>query len=812
MTKPIPFLITCLLSISSLCYAQQPNTVDKLLAWKKLIDKHNIEKIHLHTNLPYYSGYDTVWFKAYVLNAYYNRPSAISKMLFVDLIDPHGKLLRHATLHLNMGLANGYLLLGDSLKSGNYSLLAYTNNMKAYGEGYKYRRTLQLKTDKSAVSVLNNDLTAMPAIQFFPEGGDLVTGIASVVGFKAIGPDGLAMDVSGDLVNEQGTIITSFNAAHLGIGSFRFTPQKNHQYLAKLKFADGKTTQVKLKDALVAGYSMRVQHVNNKVNVTIKCTDSLAGARQLTMVASQDGVTRYLSRFRLAELAYTIAIPDTAFYTGVTQLTIFDPASRPVAERLLFIDHYTDPQISLQLKRNYRPREKVTVPIDFKNLSGDTEPGSLSVTVYNESELPADDDEETSIYTDLLLNADLRGKVESPGYYFSHPADTLRRRHLDQLLLTQGWRRFSWRDQLSDRLPAVIDSIIDELQIAGQVKNQSGKPYVGGAVTLYQSNFLQNTRQVNTNADGRFQFADLDFADTAHFVLSTNTLTEKKKTRVTVYVTKPANEMVNTPVFFIPNDSTLTYQDNKRNRQLNMMLYNTRAIMLKDVQINAVKPPKLTHSDNLLGMGHADKVITADDLKLTTDLGRYLINNIPGLKEYNGAVYSRVTPDRGSYEKPPAMLVIYHGVAMDQAPPLGFSLSDINPNEIESVEVLKGALAGPYGINGMGGVLVINSKPGTNYTPEELGNAAYGILPITAIGYQSPKEFYSPQYSITKPATNMPDFRKAIYWNPNVVNMPGKPTEVSYYNSDYTGNYKIVIEGINADGQIARSVYRYEVK
>jgi len=139
-----------------------------------------------------------------------------------------------------------------------------------------------------------------------------------------------------------------------------------------------------------------------------------------------------------------------------------------------------------------------------------------------------------------------------------------------------------------------------------------------------------------------------------------------------------------------------------------------------------------------------------------------------------------------------------------------FRVSDINPNDVASIEILKSAgTTGIYGMQGSGGVIVINTKKGKDHSGDTNNIIAKGIVPFTLIGYQKQKEFYSPAYPN---ANNTRDFRKAIYWNPNVVTSAEKQVELKYFNSDYTGKYKIVIEGINADGQIGRSVYYYEVK
>ena len=71
---------------------------------------------------------------------------------------------------------------------------------------------------------------------------------------------------------------------------------------------------------------------------------------------------------------------------------------------------------------------------------------------------------------------------------------------------------------------------------------------------------------------------------------------------------------------------------------------------------------------------------------------------VRGISSYNGA------------ETPP--LYVLNGLPFQPGP--GGALTGINPHDIESIKVLKGAQAGLYGIEGANGVIVITTKqPGT---------------------------------------------------------------------------------------------------
>jgi len=63
----------------------------------------------------------------------------------------------------------------------------------------------------------NNDYLDL---QFFPEGGKMIQGISSKIDFTAIGADGKAVVVEGEVVDNLNQVVTSFKSNILGMGSF----------------------------------------------------------------------------------------------------------------------------------------------------------------------------------------------------------------------------------------------------------------------------------------------------------------------------------------------------------------------------------------------------------------------------------------------------------------------------------------------------------------------------------------------------------------------------------------------------------------
>ena len=78
-------------------------------------------------------------------------------------------------------------------------------------------------------------------------------------------------------------------------------------------------------------------------------------------------------------------------------------------------------------------------------------------------------------------------------------------------------------------------------------------------------------------------------------------------------------------------------------------------------------------------------------------------------------------------------------------------------------------------------------------------------------GYHKARDFYSPKYDVTvnKQAA---DLRTTIYWNPDIATDTDGNACLEYFNADTKGTYRVVIEGIDENGNLGRGVYTYQVE
>jgi hypothetical protein len=225
------------------------------------------------------------------------------------------------------------------------------------------------------------------------------------------------------------------------------------------------------------------------------------------------------------------------------------------------------------------------------------------------------------------------------------------------------------------------------------------------------------------------------------------------------------------------------------------------AIMLKQVIITAKKEEPIKNSSNLNGPGNADQVVRADQL---ASLGCFKISDC--LQSIlTGVIFRNDTPYLSRSQNRP-MHVIIDGIGSD-----AFILSNLNANDVESIEVLRSiGYTSIYGGQGGGGVLIITTKRGGgDYSYQRY---APGIITYMPKGYYKARVFYSPQYD--KPETNarIPDLRSTIYWNPSIITGKDGKASFEYFNADTKGTYRVVVEGIDDNGNLGRQVYHYKVE
>jgi hypothetical protein len=147
----------------------------------------------------------------------------------------------------------------------------------------------------------------------------------------------------------------------------------------------------------------------------------------------------------------------------------------------VFIDNHDQLNIKITSnKASYNKRDSVSLTIEVRDKSEFPVQGNFSLAVIDNSQVRPDSLDNNGIAASLLLNSELNGHIENPGYYINRK-DKLAWQALDNLLLTQGWTGYDWKDIFAPAKPIAFKAEKD-FKITGRVVDLFNKPVTRAAV------------------------------------------------------------------------------------------------------------------------------------------------------------------------------------------------------------------------------------------------------------------------------------------------------------------------------------------
>ncbi|MBB2151058.1 TonB-dependent receptor [Pedobacter gandavensis] len=665
--------------------------------------------------------------------------------------------------------------------------------------------TITLPNKRKVTKVIPIQATSTDVdVQFLPESGNLVEGIPNKIGIKAVNNSGLGEQISGDIIDQDGSVINHFETKHLGMGNVIITPEPGVKYTARLKFADGSKQQVPLPAAQPSGYVMSVTNIDKeKLVVKIMRSADLKGSAKIKVVGHQGGNILFSPTVNMNGQMESLSISKKELTEGILHLSLFTEENKPIAERLVFIYNPGD-RVTAKLKGDkatYGKKEQVTFNLNTL-FEGKPIAGTFSVAVTNTNAITPDPENESNIFSNLLLTSDLTGYVEKPNYYFNNEGPEVIE-NMDNLMLTQGWSRILWKDVILNNPPAIKFQPEESLAISGVVTDYSGKPSVNSKVTVIAANGSMSLDTL-TDQQGKFNIDNIYFLDTKTFTVTARTDKGKKRLNIKMDVVpgQVVTKSKNTGDIEVNvNEALSAYlkQSTPRFNQLNKLGFLQKTTFLDEVEIKDQKKPVVRNSSNLNGNGRADIIITAEQILNCSWLTSCIQARVPGVMVKNGKFYLM----RFGGKIP--MAVIHNGMQLPDN-----DISMINKEDVQTIEVLNSlATTGIYGSGAAGGVLIITTKIRAGNFSDVA--AAPGLIKHTADGYSMPQLFYAPVYEPDQ-ANNPPDSRSTVYWDSQVFSNGQGETAFSFYNTNEPGTYRVVLEGMDLAGHLARTVYTYEVK
>ena len=672
------------------------------------------------------------------------------------------------------------------------------------GKAKTYENVFSLKSAASSADV-----------QFFPEGGNLINGLETKVAVKAVQSNGLGADFTATLTDNSGVAAGSFTSQHAGMGMFNLTAQAGKNYKVNIDFKDGSKGSYDLPKAQDSGLTLAVNYSDTSKVVLSLLADPSYLAGHLNniyyLVGKSGQIICYAAQTSLKSAVFTASIASSKFPTGIAQFTLLTSTGQPLSERVVFIRHRDQLDLTINSdKKTYAPRQKIELSVQAKNSSVPAE-ADLSISVIDETKVPVDENTETTILSHLLLTSDLKGYIENPNYYFNQ-VSAKKIADLDLLMLTQGYRRFIYQETLADKTPNVAFLPEEGLEITGMLRTLNGMPFKGGRVTIQiPSRYI--TKEVISDTQGKFKFTDLVFTDLTEMVVHARNNVNSR------------NLMITTDGSIVSAlDKNPNYPDEKLNIETTMLDYlqNAKKILetsrvLEEVVITekAVKTPSYKDYPVLTELSAMDsRAIPAERVNDCNSMIICLQSMALGTTYDPKENRFYVSREYNTGGRIPMAIYVW-GIPQET----GYLLN-IKPSDIASVEVfLKDDLGLIDRANDTRGVIVVNMKEespkpqGIKTNMEQLKD----ILPQPSVvktsmyGYSVSKQFYSPKYTAGNNVFG-PDLRSTIYWNPRLSSDNTGKATAEFYSADARGSYRAIVEGIDKDGHIGYSVYRFKVE
>lgn len=770
------------------------------------------EKIHLHTDRTIYISGEKIWFKAYLVDAFSHQSPTPSKFVYIELINASDSLLHRVMVREDEnGLFHGHIHLSQKTPEGDYTLRAYTRYLENLGDDYFFKKNIRIgkinNNDESRILNYGNggdgeDKQENFDVSFFPEGGNLTEGVVSRIAFKALNQQGTSAFITGEIVDGAGASVADVSTIFAGMGSFAFIPEQGKTYYMNCKNSTGWPMRYKLPTAKKT-MSLSVSSGSGQHLIQVKKSPGIIDSPLYLLVHCRGEVFYFAPWNHHAEY---ISILKEQLPAGVIQVVLLDYEMNPISERLFFNKKNISEKIEFHTqKTQYGKREKVNATLNVPFFLNETGNGlsHFSVSITDDKDIVVDS--HYTIVATLLLSSELRGYIETPGYYLQDNANA--EYALDHLMMMHGWRRYKLHEAIKGIYSLPVNGYELEKEMTGLIRTGLFDKPTKGEVMFFSNEGIYDATE--TDVEGRFRFG-LHYPDGVKFfvqaknqkgsewvnlVINPEQFPKLKHAPVSRSVLSAASLEENNQFYFIRKAEQRAQSDE-----------DIRSINLEEVIITADKMEKrdvdrLKYPLNRL----SDKTIYSDEIK------RRGISEISDLVGISGGIFFRPS---GSIQQTTGLpLVLVNGAPIywevdDPRKPL--SGIDINMNDVESIDVFKGVGSAVFGMQGANGVISITIKNGSS--GEYKDHVKTNTVSVIPLGYQKPVEFYTPKYDTPELKYNgNPDYRTTIYWKPDIVVPDKGQFSFEFYTADFPTTYSVVIEGITSDGKIVRQVEKIVV-
>lgn len=831
------FLMLIILS-SQVCLAQQNEFQEWLKDFQSQQTEQPTEKAFLHLDKSEYTLGETIWMKSYLVAGAGHIPSPFSKNLYVELVNEDGEIKKRLNLRSEEGLSKGSLAIEKDMAPGFYYLRAYTRWMKNQPTEFFFNKKIKIHSLTEGELIQERVLAQEMQVSFFPEGGDMISGIAARVAFEIEGISTDKLPLSGKVFNDKNKEVADLKTSHQGKGVFVLLPMSTGHY-AKI---DGYDTKFQLPAPIEEGIALSVNNqADDFLNILLK--SNTPDANTYYLLVHTRGYITYASEVTLKGTRGFARVKKSTLPDGISHITLFNPSMTPVAERLVFINNGQELNIQVSTKEpSYTTRDFATIDVQVTDNAGMPVQGSFSMSVFD-ANLVQNDQLDYSIKANLLLTSDLKGHIKNPSQYLKDDEES--KKSVDLLMLVNGWRRFNWED-LDNTLEEPLYPFEQSVQLVGNMTKKNGSIVKDGRVFLLNAGQKAKAPKfIFTDETGNFGFGDLDFYDTTRLVLKGFQKNQLKNISFNIdseFEKLPLNNFRINPT--IDNPARISAM---KKLATNAILIDSTyrkendEIYLDDVYVTASKQEdryRTLNSQYGKGEAYINFAKIPEEFKQGRDPFAMMLGRLAGFslsnpssagsfssptngRRISGAVgggstgggsgggvgggdplYRRPTLRQGPFQGTPLILIDNMQVPFE-------AVYDLRASEIDYVEVYKSASAAMFGVNGFNGAMAIYTLKGVRMN-KNLNKRNFEVL--SEGGYHASREFYAPKYDNTNKQKFIPDERSTLFWAPMITTDANGKASIEFYTHDKNTNVFIDIQGISKNGITGTGVSRFNIR
>lgn len=762
-------LLACLF-VSQTFFAQNSPEKEKIVESVSNYFYMDRENIHVHLDKKTFMVDETIWFKGYVYNKKSNTPFLETTNVYALLYDSQGVELHEKLLFAYGGAFSGNFKISPDLPSGQYHLHFYTNYMNNFAEDESVQYTINIVNPQNAFVIDETAVGQKIKLEVFPEGGQLISGVANNVAIKVTDCNGLPTKAKeAQVQNGSGKIISTVVLDRFGIGKMYVTP--TGEVLKAVASVDGKTHEAFFPPTEKNGIALEINNyaLAGKTLLKFRASSEYVKPDAKYLIVIQQNDKTNIFDLSIKQPQTEMVISNENFFPGTNSVRIITSDLRQIAERSVFyFSEYHKAAIAVERKQNGT----------FKISGSNGSKSNLSIAVFPVNSKAAY--ETSDLKSAMMIDSYFAQRSENIAQLLSEPTKA-NKFQLDLFMLTRPASKYLWANMLGTAPKLTYDFDIG-LAIKGNVGRSFGDPKSYRIKLRSTKSYLTDYSEIDSK--GEFVFKNLVFANDSELLF--NLLKNPSTPQNFNLFQQIQNRKRGYRRGFKPPIAAC--ERPLRNLDLaDIPVFGADVVQLDEISVKAASKKTLKYSQNF---GNAAlRGVKVTDENNRTDLLTFLSFQGFNISRNRGNVDILTRNITTTLQGQPSRPVVY----VNGRQVLTFDeLLDIHMMDVDEIYYDINALV--PSMNNFVGIIKIYLR-----RPDQLDSRSVTKLVTVPLAFATIDEYEPPKYI----QTDSKGFNELgiINWIPNVITDDSGKFELEFYSMGKDA-IKVIVEGMTTDGKL----------